>query len=202
MEMKELLLKIHNNIKLSDAIALFALLVSLGSFLLSIKSLRWSKKAHNTSINLTKQINSKEYQLKENLKETAVQIITVVRSIDAKAALALENEKSTNKEEYHIDYSNEINLLSKILSSPSYIIFLKDIKEDEKRYYMEYYLHRLVLKISSKIEVADFSKIRSWARLILQQLNYYKVASHINNPELCRLIDELCVMKGVMTKEF
>lgn len=198
MEMKELLLEIYNNIKLSDAIAL---LVSLGSFLLSIKSLRWSKKAHNTSINLTKQINSKEYQLNENLKETAVQIIAVVRSIDAKVALTLDNNKLSYGKDYKLEFSYEIKLLAGILSSPSYILFLKAIVDDELRYNMELYLQKLYIIISSKIEFDDYKKIRSWCLLILQQLDFYKIVD-IKDPKLCEFIAKLSLMKGVLTKEY
>ena len=136
----------------------------------------------------------------EKLKEIVVQIITVVRSIDAKAAVALENEKLSCKQDYNMYYSYEIHLLSEVLSSPAYILFLKSIEDDEKRYYMECYLHKLVLKISSKIDADDFEKIRGLSHLILQQLNYYKVAKYIKDTELNKFIDELCVMKGIVTK--
>ena len=172
------------------------------SIVISIFALYKSWKANKKHNELLKQINGTEFQLNEKLKEMAIQIIAVIRSVDAKAAMALKYEKLPNKEEYNIDYSYEMNLLSNILSSPAYILFLKSIEDDEKRGYMESYLHNLVLKLSSKIEVEDLEKIRNLSRLILQQINYYKVARHIKDTELNKFIGELSVMKGIMTTEY
>lgn len=183
------------NITLSNVIAFCALLVS-------IYALHSSKKANEKSNALTKQINSKEYQLNENLKEMAVQIISVVRSVDAKAALALENEKTRGKRKYKIDYSYEINLLSKILSSPAYMLFLKAIEKDDNRLYIEYFMHRLVLIISSEIEFDDLQKIRNWSSAILDQLQYNKNIDYIKDDTLRKYIDDFCQMKGVLTREY
>lgn len=195
--MEAILLDIWNYIckmELKDFIALGALLVSL-------QSLYWSNKARERSNDLTRLINSKKYQLNENTIEMAVQIISAVRAVDGKAAVAIENEQFSHKANYKIDYSSEINLLSKIFFSPEFPLFLKAIKGDKERCEMECYLHKLALRISSIIEYDDLEKIRIWSDHILKQLKYYKDKDDIKDSTISDYITDLSEMKRILTEK-
>lgn len=176
------------------------ILLTIISIIISIIALRKSKRAHKETINLTKKINSKKYQLNEDMYEVVVQIMSVVRAVNAKAYVVFEEGTSSHECDYTIDYSYEINLFSKILSSPGYLLLLKAIDDDKKRTKMESYLNKLVLSISSKIEFEDLPKIRRWSLFILQQLGYYKVID-IKDSTLCEFIGDLSEMKGILTEK-
>ena len=176
------------------------ILLTFFSIIISIIALCKSNRAHKETIKLTKKINSKKYQLNEDMYEVVVQIMSVVRAVNVKAYVVFEEGKSSQEIDYTIDYSYEINLFSKILSSPGYLLLLKAIDDDKKRAKMESYLNKLVLSISSKIKLEDLPKIRHWSLFILQQLNYYKVID-IKDSTLCEFIGNLSEMKGILTKE-
>lgn len=74
--------------ELKDILTLVGAAISI---IISIIAMFRAHKANQKHNQLLKKLNSKEYQLNENLKETAVQIIAAVRAIDAKAAMAFEN---------------------------------------------------------------------------------------------------------------
>lgn len=173
-------------------------IITVISIIISIVAVYLSYNANKKHDKLTREINSADYQLKNNQKKEILELISVVRFINAKAIIAEENIKSKNKEEYVLDYTNEINRLSQLLESPSFVLFLKSFDDSQHKYYMESFIHRLLLKISSEIREEDYDKISSWSTLILQQIDFYK-NFHIDDLEIPKIIGDLCKVDGLLT---
>ena len=108
----------HKNLKghitLGNLLSVIAIIVSIASILIS-------NRLNNKTNTLTEKVYSKEHEMSENLKYEILNMISTLRSIDAKASCEpFYPEK--------VDYSNEIKSLEKIQSSPEYLLFLKSIK--------------------------------------------------------------------------
>lgn len=168
-------------------ISLFLALVSLVAIVLSFISYRES-----TKTNL--RVNSKEYHIYEDLKYSLLQVIASVRSIDAKAAVAIDIEEETG-ESYNPDYLLEIDIITKLQSSPGYLIFLNSIKDANARLSIESIFRNMSMKLNS------FSNTftRGAAHLMMKYIEENLNPKVINNKELYNLMLDLCEMEGVFT---
>ena len=142
---------------------------------------------------MTEKVYSKEHEMSENLKYEILNMISTLRSIDAKASCEpFYPEK--------VDYSNEIKSLEKIQSSPEYLLFLKSINDSDERLLMELRLRLLTLH--------DFSIMerREWVHMILDTLRdrsdldgvIDKVSEDYKN-NWNQLVKELCEMKSILS---
>ena len=138
------------------------------SFVLSCYAIRISRKSNQTANNaneLAKMINSKEYQIYEDLKYQMIQVIAAVRAIDAKAAVALDIQNESNQT-YKPNFSLEIDILEKLQSSPGYLIFLNSIVNSDARTRIE----STFRNISTKISFFDNKFIRDASHLLIKNI--------------------------------
>lgn len=142
----------------------------------------------------SKKASKKEYQIYEDLKYQIMQVIAAVRSLDAKAAVALDIQKEGN----HIhkpDYSLEINIIEKVQSSPGYLIFLESIENPKERFQIE----SIFRNLSSKISFFDNQYIREASHLLMRHIQRNVNKKAINDDKTYKQILMLCEMKGVFT---
>ena len=95
------------------------------------KQQKKNEELSNQTYLLTQKINSKEYQIFEDLKESLMQVIASVRAIDAKAAVYIDLKNiGINPKR---DFSLEIEIVKKLQTSPGYLIFLHSIEDNKAR---------------------------------------------------------------------
>lgn len=188
-------------------IALFSLFVSIMVFLYTIwkdnKAAKRAESQHETNVELsmkaeelTKKINSKEYQIYEDLKYSLLQVIASVRSIDAKAAVYLDNLRDPHREnKLNQDFSQEIEIISKLQSTPGYLIFLHSIEDSKSRTTIE----SIFRNLSMQIGYFDCSSIRAATHMLMNHIKSSINPALINNDEIYDLMIDLCTMDGVFT---
>lgn len=188
-------------------IALLSLFVSILVFIYSIrkdkKDIIRAEKQHNTNVELSRQaeeltrkINSKEYQIYEDLKFSLLQVIASVRSIDAKAAVYLDNLRDQHREnKLNQDFSQEIEIISKLQSTPGYLIFLHSIEDQESRTTIE----SIFRNLSMQIDYFDCSSIRVATHMLMDHIKSSINPTLINNDDVYNLMIDLCTMDGVFT---
>jgi len=167
-------------------ISLFLALVSLAAIVLSIIAYRESTKA-------ALKVSSKEHEMSENLKYMVLELIAVLRSIDAKAALGLSSDGKT-------DYTYEIRELQRLQSRPEFLLFLNSIENVEERCSIESLLSVLVLRSKSDNNIRD--EVHSILERMKNHLNVDGVIKKVNNDyanECNRLSLILCGMSGIYT---
>ena len=130
-------------------------------------------------------VNSKEYQMSENLKYEVLKMIADLRAIDAKAASPRVKGK--------VDYSEEISSLSRMQSSPGYLLLLHSIKDDKKRLDLE---ETIRFFTESRF---DDNMIREWCHRIIEILKTSTCLEKALKMNLDELVLELCEMKGILT---
>jgi len=176
---------------LFNILSLCLALISLVAIVLSFISYRESSRT-----NLM--VNSKEYQIYEDLKYSILQVIASVRSIDAKAAVSIDIKKEYQgklPEQFKPDYSLEIDIITKLQSSPGYLIFLNSIEDSKARIAIE----SIFRNLSMKIDLFNDTFIRGAAHLLMKHIKENLNPKLINNKEVYNLILGLCDMEGVFT---
>lgn len=157
------------------------------------KQQKKNEELSNQTYSLTQKINSKEYQIFEDLKESLMQVIASVRSIDAIAALYIDLENIGIKPKR--DFSLEIEIMKKLQTSPSYLIFLHSIEDNKARKEIEASFRNF----SDKIYLMNNSRIRKNTHLLMKLINENINENLINNEEVYNLMKEFCTMEGVFT---
>lgn len=133
--MKRLSFKTRNFQNVNTILTLVLTVFSLIALILS-----WISFSNSTRI--TEQVNSKEYQMSEDLKYEMLKVVADLKSIDSKASL---EHLVKNKRAY---YSIEIEDLTKLRTSPGYLFYLNSIESDETRFWLEYNMVMLITSIN------------------------------------------------------
>lgn len=177
--------KRNTKLETSDWIAAIAIIVSVVSIIITLG-------INNITNDLTEKVNSKEFQMSENLKYEITEMITLLRSIDNKAKLyrrASEDGRPLELEE--VDFSYELQSLRGMQLKPSYLIFLSSIDnefvknkvEEEIRLLTDYYL---VSKTTTMTEV------RIVVKDILNKISEHVDVKNIRTLELEDWLQILC----------
>lgn len=148
------------------------------------------------SSKITAKVHSKEYQINEDLKYSILQVIATVRSIDAKAAVGLDIEKEhSHSIVFKPDYSLEMEMITKLQSSPGYLIFLNSIEDTKERFQIE----SLFRNISMRIENYDNFDIRRIAHMLMSHIEKGINKKLIKDENVYNQMTKLCKMEGVFT---
>ena len=159
-----------------NAVAIFALLLSCVTFYLTNR--------------MNKKVNSKEFEITENIKYEILHLIAVLRAIDAKACL----EPHTKDE---INYSQELEEIAKIRTNPSFLYFLFTITKDDDRFWVQLNTNMLVVQGESM----SHSDLRMYSNRMLKLLKIYIKFDAANEKDLKLLIPAFCEMKGLAPYE-
>ena len=183
----------ENPANLFNALSLVLALFSLVAIIISVISIRDTSR-------LTKKINSKEYQINEEIKYSLFQVIASVRSIDARAAVALDILRNQNipshiKKNYDFGFSHELDIFNKLQSSPGYLLFLESIKNTEERFGVECAFRN----ISMKMPLYDYSKLREDTHLLMRLIKSNISEELRSKDRLYKTMYDLCEMEGVYT---
>jgi len=177
---------------LSLFVAIIALLYTI---YIDWKNRKREEKQFQTNLELTSKINSKEYQIYEDLKYSLMQVIASIRSIDAKAAVGIDsNNNPFLKEKHKPDFSFEIEIIKKMQSSPGYLIFLHSINDNKARFEVE----AIFRNLSEKLSLMDYSLIRESTHLLMKYIQN-NLNKELMNDEVYKMMNEFCEMEGVFT---
>ena len=127
-----------------DITAILAIIVSVISLVITIYM-------NSQTVKLTKRLNSEEYQISEKLKYDLMQLIAVLKTINAKTYI-----------EGELDFSYELEELKRIQTTPGYHYFLNRFDNVFKKIPIEYGVLQLTDLISSgasKVSIKAMSKI-------------------------------------------
>lgn len=180
-------------------ISIFSLIVAIIALLYTIyidrKNRKREEEQFKTNLELTSKINSKEYQIYEDLKYSLMQVIASIRSIDAKAAVAIDSINNPFlRGKYKPDFSFEIEVIKKMQSSPGYLIFLHSINDDKARFEVE----AIFRNLSEKLSYMKFNDIRESTHLLMKYIQN-NLNKELMNDEVYKMMNEFCEMKGVFT---
>lgn len=138
---------------------------------------------------MSKKVNSKDYEISENLKYELMQLIAVLKSLDSKAALSPGlNVKA--------DYLPEINEISKLVISPSYLVFLRSIDNEKDRSWVDLNIHYLVIRGNEMSR----SEVRQFSNRVLDLIKNTTSLKNTLNLDVFNLMKEFCDMKGAVPK--
>lgn len=165
--------------------AILTLVLTLFSLVALILS--WSS-FHNSS-NITKKINSVEFQISKEVRYQMIELVCVLRSIDTKAATAPHILEK-------MDYSEERVLLSKIQRSPSYHTYLLSIKDKDDRLLFDMRI-RLLSESLLKSDSTSSYQIREWVHLILDDFEKGTALEEVMRMDYDNMLVNLCIMEGV-----
>lgn len=143
---------IKKHLTLGNMLSLIAIVVSIISIIIS----------NNINIKaneLTERVNSKEFEISENLKYELLKVVADLKSIESKAAL--EPLMAID-----FDYSKEAESIAKLRTSPGYLILLNSIEDEGDRMMLDANL----LMLSGKIEVFSSEFKRAFAHNALEDL--------------------------------
>ena len=157
-----------------NVVAIFALLVSCVTFYLTNR--------------MNKKVNSKEYEMTENIKSELLRLIAVLRAIDAKACLVPHTKNE-------IDYTREIDEIAKIRTNPSFLYFLYSINNEEDRFWVQFNTNLLVVQANTM----PTDSLRLFSNRMLKLLKKYVNFDAANEIDLKKLIPDFCEMKGIAT---
>lgn len=168
---------------------------------LSEQAIEQATKTNNLSkqaYELNKKVNSKEYEMFENMKFEVLKIIADLKAIDAKIGAPVyngdDNYDYTDKiESLPVDYSQEIESLTKMQSSPGYLLLLHSIKDDNKRKELEETFRFLTMSSLKDVWV------REWVHIIIDSLKENASFENALNMSFDNLVKELCDMKSMYT---
>jgi len=111
--------KRDNKLKTSDWLAILAIIVSVASSIFTIV-------INNKTNDLTEKVNSKEYQMSENLKYELLKVVAELKSIESKATI----ERVLGIKQ---DYSKEVEEIAAFRTSPGFLIYLQSIDNPKDR---------------------------------------------------------------------
>lgn len=185
----------NNSNDLFNVISLFLAAISTAAIVLSIITFIQSSRT-------TKKVNSKEYQINEELKYSLMQIIASVRSIDARAAVASDINNSSLPQEIKANFdpgfSHELEIFNKLQSSPGYLLFLNSIESPEIRTDVESAFRNLSMKIPLYIYLS-YDELRVNTHTLMRLIKCNINEKLIGNDETYKLMIKLCEMEGVYT---
>lgn len=187
------LLNMESNV-LFNTLSLVIAGVSFLALVLSIITFIHSSK-------VTKQVHSKEYEMFENLKYEVLKIIADLKAIDAKIAAPAYNgddkfDYTQKIEKQHVDYSQEIESLIKMQSTPGYLLLLHSIKDDNKRKDLEE-----TFRFFTTSKLKDVW-VREWVHMIIESLKENASFERALNMNFGDLVKELCEMKSFYTEYY
>ncbi len=136
--------------------------------------------------NLTKKVNSKEFQMSENLKYELLKMVADLKSIESKASI-----QHLMPEE--MDYSKEMEDISNFRTSPGYLIYLNSLPNDDDRLMFDL---SLLLLTSSKNTIST-EDVRALTHNTLEKMKNETNLKKSLNKEVSVLIAELCEMRIV-----
>lgn len=153
------------------------------------------------SSKVTKQVHSKEYEMFENLKYEVLKIIADLKAIDAKIAAPVYNgddkfDYTQKIEEQPVDYSQEIESLIKMQSTPGYLLLLYSIKDDDKRKDLEETFRFFTMSKLKDVWV------REWVHIIIDSLKENTCFDRVLNMNFGDLVKKLCEMKSFYTEYY
>ena len=161
-----------NKFLIQNLVAIIAIIVSCVSLIITTR--------------MENKINSKEFEMAENIKYDIIHLIAVIRAIDAKVLLAPQVDQT-------VDLTPEIGELAKIRMNPSYMYFLASINDEEDRFWVQLNTNMLVVTGSSY----QIYEIRLFCNRMLNLLKDYVDFDSANNVELNKLVPLICDMKGL-----
>lgn len=166
----------------SFIVSVFALFASLATIVVTVRT--------NDKTNvLTERLNSKEYQISENLKFDLIELVAVLRAIDSKAMTALFVDN------YEIDYSNELQMLKNIQTRPGYLVFLHSIESDRERKKVEIYVQNFIDYFLSSPTTSS-TDIRQQVHKILDYIGNADLKGSLNM-DFEDLLNDLCLTETV-----
>ncbi len=133
-----------------------------------------------------KKVNSKDYEISENLKYELLKLIAALRALDAKACLSPHIKTE-------IDYSQEIKIISELRTSPGYLVFLHSINNDEDRFWVDFNINYFSA-VGNSMAMED---IRLLSNRLIDLLKNNTNLEKVLKLKVINLIKELCVMKGM-----
>jgi len=157
-------------------ISLVLALVSLAAIVLSFISYKESSKT-------TLKVNSKEHEMSESMKSELLELVAILRFIDRKAA-------SVDYFQRRHDFSYEIDRLSKIQMSPSYLIYLHSTGLETVDDNINCLLELLLMNESEMM-----NNIRFWIRVILKELGEYTNIKDGEKVNFEKLLKKWCTKK-------
>lgn len=161
-----------------DITAVLAIIVSIISLAISINM-------NSQTIKLTKRLNSEEYQISESLKYDLMQMIAILKTINAKTYI-----------EGDVDFSYELEAIKSIQSKPGYHYFLNRFDNVYNKKTIEYGVLQLTDLLTAG---ASKVSIKTMSLLILDELS--------NNIDLQRGVEKdfesvlkyMCLKDGGLT---
>ena len=134
---------------------------------------------------MNKKVNKKDYEISENLKYEIMKLIAALRSMDAKAVLAPHFKQA-------MDYKQEIDILSKLQTSPGYLLFLHSVASDDDRMMLDLTMKMLVINGNAM----NRQDIRISANRILDFIKNKTNFRDTLDVDVIALLDDLCDMRG------
>lgn len=134
----------------------------------------------------TMKVNSKMYQMSEDMKYEVMELVAILRAIDTKAAVS-------QLDYYRIDYSEEIHALAKIQSSPGFIVYLHSIEDYDERHTLERQIRQLTdTYLTSRKWSQKVPLIRGMIHIIMETLQQHTDLTESMNMPYDDLLKDLC----------
>lgn len=168
-----------------------ALLTTL-SIMVSIYAIYCSNNNSDKNNQLALRINSKEYQIKEEMKVHVIQILALLKIIIQKATLVQNNNKTDKN--YNQFFEHEANLLNQSLVNYGHILFLKSIDNEDRRLGIQNDLLNLLLSLQKVSTIDDVKNVGMITEYTLSQFEYYRKNAQINDADLCKVSEGLSTL--------
>lgn len=184
----------NKHLEIPDRIAVIAIIVSVVSLISTIiitvisndKTNQLTEQLNDKTNSLTERLNSKEYQMSENLKYEVMELVAILRAIDTKAAVS-------QLDDYKLDFDTEIQSLTKIQSSPGFIVYLHSIEKREERHTLERQIRQLTdTYLMSPKWSQNVPLIRGIIHIIMETLQQYTDLTESMNMPYDSLLKDLC----------
>lgn len=136
---------------------------------------------------MNKKVNKKDFEISENLKYEILRLIAALRSINAKSNLI-------NSLPGRVNYNDEIKIINDLKLSPGFLLFLRAIRSDDERFWLDLHIQLLTIN-SSRMSDAEINSIAG------KTLNYLKSSTTLKEVldiEVFELIKEFCDIKGAV----
>lgn len=134
---------------------------------------------------LTEKINSKEYQMSENLKYELLKVVADLKSIETKASIEHIMFMS-------MDYSKEVEDIKTLRTSPGYLLYLNSIGNEEYRQFLDLAL----LMLTHPTDAFTAEHRRGFSHYALDILRNKTNLDSIST-DVGVLVEELCDMEIV-----
>ena len=158
--------------------------------IVSILALIFSGVASFYAIRYTIKVNSTEYQISENVKFELLKVVTELKSLDSKVMISpyIEGE---------VGFSQEMEAISNLRTSPGYMLILHSLQDDEDRHTMDANMVLLTYALQSR----NYHTTRTCIYNILDVLKNKSNMELDKEIDIAKLVTEFCDMK-ILASEY